>query len=699
MTLKYNFKLRYKIFFLALIFLCIILGTFVPSVERLLSDSNIRTIREYQVGDLCDENIISPIDYFVIDQIKTDKLKDEAISSIAPVFDFSYLAETKISSNLATALDNLKIDDFSSIKDYNLTKLLISNIINTLSHKGIVDSAEIDKSAQTIELRTINPDYSFSSQVVKLNDIYQTENINSIVLTLLGDNIDKLENYIIVNVIKQVVAIIEPNINLNKIETAARINEAINSVDEVGYVISKGDIIVRYDDIISQKHLSIIDQINNNNIPFSIQDILSTFILLTSITLLALFLTNSYTKKAYRLVTNYSIVLITLFLSLLTFTALYSLIHLNLDIFVCSPILFGALITYYLTSNKVISYIYTYTFILYIVITFNLSILTLISYVIYAYFTINLTSKYSTRFSIIINYSVICLVASIILFLSYLFLDYSIEFCLVNSVALSINILVSILLINILLPVLEKIFALPTAFKLKELEEEFAPLLQKLSQEAPGTFNHSTQVAAMSYDAAIALNINAELVRASALFHDIGKLDHPEYFIENQAAGAKNVHDDMKASLSVAVIKSHVKLGVEKAKELDFPQEIIDIIYEHHGTTTIVPFYKKALKEAESSKIKTEVNIEDYKYTNDIPSSKESGLLMLADSFEAASRAQQSSSYASYSKLYTSILNSKLLEEQLNDTNLSVSELNIIKQVFIKHVISREHKRITYEDK
>ena len=696
---KSNFKLSYKIYLTVLLIACILLGSFAPYLEKLLSEKNIDTLREYKEGELSDEDIISPIDFFVMDKIKTDELRSEKINSVLPIFSNSYLIESTIFNKLHAALADLKLEDFKSIEDFNLAKLLITDTVTIINNRGLFDSKDIKDNYTDIRLNIIQDDLSVEQKIVNVNDIYELDNILPITYKLLETNLKYLSSYLVNIIVNEVIYIVEPNIVYNKIETDNDINLALSDVEEVGYQIYEGDVLVEYDEIITQNHLSILEQINNAGLVISYQSLLINIFILSFVSFLAIYLVNIFTKKDYRLITNYSILICTLFISLITFILQYSLIEWNLNILVCSPIIFGTLLTYYLTSNKQISYIYTYLYIIYINIAFNLSIYNLVVFVIYAYISIHLATSLSTRFMLILKYFVLCLISSAVILVSYFFTQLPFSYYLYNMIGITSNIIISVLIIYIILPIIEKIFALPTVFRLKELSNEFAPILNKLSQEAPGTFNHSTQVAAMAYDAALAIKVNAELVRSSALFHDIGKLDHPEYFIENQGDGEKNVHDDMKASLSVAVIKSHVKLGVEKAKELGFPKEIIDMIFEHHGTSTIMFFYNKALKEADSSKIKTEVNIEDYKYTNEIPSSKESGLLMLADSFEAASRAQKGASYVRYDKLFASILNAKISEGQLSNSHLTISDIDTIKQVFIKYVLSREHKRISYGEK
>ena len=152
----------------------------------------------------------------------------------------------------------------------------------------------------------------------------------------------------------------------------------------------------------------------------------------------------------------------------------------------------------------------------------------------------------------------------------------------------------------------------------------------------------------------------------------------------------------MKYTLSAAVIKSHVKLGVEKGKEVGLPQEVLDIIDQHHGNDIISYFYNKAMEEAKASRTPVQVNEEDFRYTSDIPQTKEAGIVMLADCFEAASRTLRKPTTLRYEKLFTSILVGKMNGNQLDECMLSMAEIEKIKRVFVHQAFGRDHMRIQY---
>ena len=204
--------------------------------------------------------------------------------------------------------------------------------------------------------------------------------------------------------------------------------------------------------------------------------------------------------------------------------------------------------------------------------------------------------------------------------------------------------------------------------------------------------NHAKNVSEMAYSACKAINANADLALVGGLYHDIGKAEHPEYFIENQSG--KNAHDEINNTLSAAIIKSHVKLGVEKAKEAGLPQEVIDIISEHHGNDLIKYFYNEAVREAKERSLV--VSEEDFRYNGRIPSTPESAVVMLADCSEAATRTLKNPNHQKYEKLISSIIMDKMNYKQLNNSRLTLNDLDKIKESFIHYLMGRDHQRIEY---
>jgi len=242
----------------------------------------------------------------------------------------------------------------------------------------------------------------------------------------------------------------------------------------------------------------------------------------------------------------------------------------------------------------------------------------------------------------------------------------------------------------------EKIFGVTTDFTLIELGDTNQPLLKKLMNKAPGTFHHSLQVANLSEAAASAIGANSLLCRVGALYHDIGKMVKPDYFVENQTKG-NNEHDNLKPQMSAMVIKAHVSEGVKMAEDEDLPNIIIDFIKTHHGTSVIRYFYEKA---KEDDSLKSMLQEDQFRYEGPLPSSKETGILLLADGIEAASRAMKNPTYSKLENLVNRMVDDRVAEGQLSHSPLTFRHLQVIKETFLNILVGVYHSRVEYpEDK
>jgi putative nucleotidyltransferase with HDIG domain len=238
------------------------------------------------------------------------------------------------------------------------------------------------------------------------------------------------------------------------------------------------------------------------------------------------------------------------------------------------------------------------------------------------------------------------------------------------------------------LPWLEYALNAVTMFRLMELSDLNSPVLKRLFSAAPGTYSHSLMVANLAEAACQDIGANPLLARVGAYYHDIGKIDHPDYFVENQTA--YNKHDDIAPRLSATVIRSHVKLGVEKARHLGLPQAVVDIIAEHHGNSVISWFYHEALKR------ESLVNQEDFSYPGTPPRSRESAVVMLADVTEAASRTLEKPSVPQLEKYVQKLIMAKFEHGQLSESELTFRDLETIKKAFVRVLGGHYHSRIEY---
>ena len=241
--------------------------------------------------------------------------------------------------------------------------------------------------------------------------------------------------------------------------------------------------------------------------------------------------------------------------------------------------------------------------------------------------------------------------------------------------------------------ILTVLFNLPTPFKLMDLSQPSKPLLQRLLREAPGTYQHSLQVANLAEQASEAIGTDTQLTHVAALYHDVGKMGNPYFFTENQQQ-MRNPHDGLNDPYrSADIIVDHVIEGDQIAKNYNLPNRIRDFIREHHGTTEVFVFYQRALDAAKDA---DEVDPADFAYPGPIPQSRETAILMLADSCESAIRAVQPESNREITELVHRIVDSKRNAGQLDASNLTLNDLRKIEETFIDVFKGLFHTRIDY---
>lgn len=252
------------------------------------------------------------------------------------------------------------------------------------------------------------------------------------------------------------------------------------------------------------------------------------------------------------------------------------------------------------------------------------------------------------------------------------------------------------LLALLLIPAFEHLFDITTDIKLLELSDLSHPLLQSLAINAPGTYHHSLMMASLAQNAAEAIGANGLQLRVCAYFHDIGKLVKPGFFSEN-IQFTENPHDDLSPSMSTLVIVSHIKEGVTLAKKYRLPQVIIDGIEQHQGTSLVSVFYHRAKSQQENKTDRPSgVNDKDFRYGGPRPQNREMAILMLADSCEAASRSLEKPTPIRIASLIGDIFSARLRDGQLDECNLTLIELDTVKQSFIFSLTNMLHGRVAY---
>ncbi len=247
------------------------------------------------------------------------------------------------------------------------------------------------------------------------------------------------------------------------------------------------------------------------------------------------------------------------------------------------------------------------------------------------------------------------------------------------------------LFVQPLIYIYEKLFGLVSDVSLLELSDTNSKLLKELSNKAPGTFHHSLQVANLAEAAANEIGANAMLVRVGALYHDIGKMNEPTYFTENQVTNV-NPHDELSPKDSARIIIDHVIKGIEIARKNNIPDRIIDFIRSHHGTTLVFYFYKK------QKELEEDVNEEDFRYPGPLPFSKETAILMMADSVEAASKSLKNPTFLIIDEFVDKIISGQMKANQFLNADITFKEIEKIKKIFKQKLINIYHLRVEYPE-
>lgn len=713
-----------KIAFIALFVLSIILGLLIPV---LLPNSSMRQIelsRSYVPGELSDEDVYSPQSVTFIDEIATERVRREASQAVLPYFSVNLLSTLQtvnltrsyvqaLNMNSATSpyavLRDAGIDDTDitnrilnlSTQDRNLVTGLLEDVVKIILTEGVYDSSELDSvmddGYMEITTERIDPYYDVYVDTVSISSVLMIEDIYEYIINYGFDNYREIGDSNIILIAQAVRMLSKANVSYDALETEQMRENAAISTPPVSIRLREGDLIIARDTIITEQDLRIIDQINNMRVYIPVATLLCDAILLFTILAFAIVYFISCIQYKYR-IPLYSI----LFLSGLIFILVLSYLLMrwilstsdSITIDPLLPFLFLPVIFTCITNKRRIGFAVGFVTAGFAVLFPTSGKYTFFLLLVVIEASVLFVRRGTNRIDVIYEAFYSALIAAFATAVFSLINGYSYATFASNIVFIILNVLLTYIAVSVILPLLEKFFNLPTQFRLHELSYTDSPTLNRLSQVAQGTFNHVRNVADMSYSAAKAIGADAELTRVGALYHDIGKSEHPEYFIENQS-GKGNAHDDLNNNLSAAIIKSHVKLGVEKGREIGLPQEVLDIISQHHGNDIITYFFNEAKKNnPDGARL---VHEEDFRYNSDIPQTPEAAIVMLADCTEAASRTLKNPNTQKYDRLIMSIIISKINHNQLSASKLTLTDLVKIKDTFIRSLIGRDHQRIEYD--
>lgn len=716
------------------LFLFIFVAILAYSISYLPSKS----LPQLTEGEIASSDIIAPSNLTIEDEETTEKREQEAVRAVLPVYNLDpniflnteekirefFISGREFLKKPVTAKSSQEFQQTASkkfaieISSNNLKSLIrvkftaqieesLTNLIGKISANGIILSKNLFIHKEQEKGLTLIKGTE-GERSIKISEILDMEESKK----KLSEEINKLD---LPQNEKSLLAalsniFISPNINYSPIETEARKEQARASVETVFYTIKKGKVIIRKGDEVNKEALKQINIINQSlrAKPSWLTNFSGIFLLFALIFLTLWYYLKSFLKSKEAL-KQYIMIGIILVLSLL----FYKLSILLADTFsqrtgfflfksvecyrYAFPFQFGVLLFAFLTTTP-IALIYTVTNSLLVGYLFEPNFDLMIFSLIGGFAAIYGIKCYGKQKRTTTFQAGLILIAPINIFVI-------ITFHLIKEKMGPIDLFASDLLMGILggilsaafaflfLPVFENVFGIVTQTKLFELTNSDLPIFRQMAMEAPGSYHHSLIVASLAEEAAEKIKLDPMLVKAGALYHDIGKIKRPEYFIENRVQNP-DMHKDLKPSMSALVILNHVKEGVEQAKKLRLPKKIRDIVEQHHGSSLVRYFFEKAKEEYDPEMQK--IGEESYRYPGPIPKSKEAALIMLADSVEAASRSLKSPSETNLKRLIAEIFNNYLQDGQLDDCDFSLKELRAIASSFLATLHTIYQPRVEY---
>ena len=636
------------------------------------------------------DNLYAPFDFAIK---KTDKELEEEKTNIRLAtkvfFNKDSLVLNKSLNLLYNKIDNPLND--SVINTLNKRELkLIKNagiaIISKIYSRGLLDQNYDYKSNQIVSLlinnKQVNSGY--------FADIHKPEDL----LTFINNEIISLN---IQEYKPQIVSIlfdlVESNISLNENLTKNSIEEALANVSPNRGIIEKETLIISKGEIVEGDKLKILESLKNEYETSSVSRtnyylIISSYSLLVILTLLMIILfIRKFRKKIYLNLNQLSLVFfnVTLLVLITTFV-----VNIESSYVFVIPICILPLLLKAFFDSRVAFFVHSVTVMLLGFIVPN-SYEFIFLNIIVGVITIISSDDLYKRANLFITVGQITAVYMISYFSFFVIHEGNIDNLEIFNFLLFMLCGLLTLFVYPLIYIYEKVFNLVSDVSLLELSDTNSPLLKELSNKAPGTFHHSMNVANLAESSANEIGGNSMLARVGALYHDIGKMDNPSYFTENQVTGT-NPHDKLSSLESVNIILDHVSKGVEIAKKNNLPNRIIDFIRTHHGTSVIHYFYENDLN------LNLKPNIEDYKYSGPKPFSKETALVMMCDSVEAATKSLENPDSEKINSFVETIIDKQIENNQFENCSITFKDIKDIKNVIKKKLANIYHIRVEYPE-
>jgi len=583
-----------------------------------------------------------------------------------------------------------EIQNFSQAEINEIADLIRAEIGYELSQEslGVLITLNQEELSE-IEARTLNLlENKLGSRILPSDLVSAREELRQSAMEM---DISRDRRLAIAEITETVIA---ANMFLNQEATASRRQEAIAEVEAVEKTVRQGEIIVRKGDVVTEADIEILERLGLQKGGINYYNIAGRILISFILVLLLGFYFYKYQKDVWQ--DNSKLLLIELLILTVVFFAKIMTFFQNPFVdFMVPTAMASILLTVLISSDTALI---TTLFISLLIapiydMNFNIVLTSFLAGLIGIFSVTRVKERGDIiRAGLNVSFILIFLIGGLSLLQQnqdWTYLLWSIGGGIVNGLLVGV-------LANGLLPYLEDLFDMTSSVKLLELSNPSQPILKRMLVEAPGTYHHSVIVGNLAETAAEDVGADSLLARAAAYYHDIGKLKRPYFFSDNQFGG-ENPHDKTSPNLSALIIKSHVKDGVEMAEENGLPSKIIDIIKQHHGTNLISYFYQQALQDNKHDDIEKK----DFRYDGPKPQSKEAAIIMLADITEAAIRSKNfnKNNHDRIEGFVRGLVKDKLIENQLDQSNLTLSDLDTIVKSFVKVLTGIYHQRVEYPDK
>ncbi len=629
------------------------------------------------------ENLYAPFNFAVLKNSIDLEREINDIKIKTPVY-FDQISSVIISDSLTKSSINYLFQDTITSPAEDSIINSVKFIAKTIYAKGFADSNYDYNSEQKVSLVSNNiivSDLIFS-------DLLMPKDLSTYINNLVIEN-----NFIVnENRIKSILfEIIQPNITFNKGLSENAYNESISKVSNYRGMIDKQTLIISKGEVVDKEKLIILKSLEKEyeNENWSTENyyliILSYSILVSLGLIMILLFLNKYRKELY--LNNNKLTFI--YFNIVLMIGLTTLVvKLNSLYIYVIPICILPLILKAFFDSRTSFFVHTVTILLIGFIVpnnFEYIFLNIIAGIV----TILSVSDLYKRANLFIAVTQITAIYILAYFSFFVIHEGGIEFIKFENFVLFILCGLGTLFVHPLIYIYEKVFGLVSDVSLLELSDTNSELLKLLSDKSPGTFNHSLSVANLAEAAANEVGANSLLARVGALYHDIGKMNNPTYFSENQLTGV-NPHDELNSKESVRIILNHVIEGIEIARKYNIPERVIDFIRTHHGTSLVYYFYNKDLK------LEIKPDEKDYMYGGPKPFSKETAIVMMCDGVEAASKSLNNPDFVKINEFVNLIISKQINSDQFINANITFKEIEVIKKVLINKLINIFHIRIEY---